>query len=159
MKRSALAFLIVLFCSFDLTATAPPEAPKPTIDVVSWLAGNWRLQRDGTVIDEQWMAPAGGGMIGMSRTVTDGEEDGFEFLQIRTTKEGLVYIARPSGQRETTFKLAMWSDRQVIFENPKHDFPQRISYTLNADGSLLAAIEGPRKGQKKRIEFLYQRVK
>jgi len=44
---------------------------------------------------------------------------------------------------------------EVVFENPQHDFPTRIIYRRNPDGSLLAAIEGDRGGQTKRIEYPY----
>jgi hypothetical protein len=47
-----------------------------------------------------------------------------------------------------------------VFENPQHDFPTKIVYGLQADGSLLAAIEGPgRDGKPRRVEYPYKRVK
>jgi hypothetical protein len=46
-----------------------------------------------------------------------------------------------------------------VFENPQHDFPQRISYTLKGDGKLTAAIAGSKNGKTRRVEFNYQRVK
>jgi hypothetical protein len=33
-------------------------------------------------------------------------------------------------------------DRRVVFENAKHDFPQRIVYWLDEKGALHARIEG-----------------
>ena len=40
-----------------------------------------------------------------------------------------------------------------MFENPNHDFPQKISYK-NEDGNLHAWIEGPGKdGNWKKIDF------
>jgi len=44
-----------------------------------------------------------------------------------------------------------------VFENPQHDFPQRISYKLNPDGTLLAAIDGTKAGKIRRVEFPYKR--
>ena len=32
--------------------------------------------------------------------------------------------------------------RKVVFENPEHDFPQRIIYQLDDDGNLAGRIEG-----------------
>ena len=51
------------------------------------------------------------------------------------------------------------SEREAVFENPQHDFPQRISYELKGDGTLLAAIEGTKNGKTRRVEFPYRPVK
>jgi hypothetical protein len=113
------------------------------------------------VIDEQWMAPSGGVMLGMARTVAKGKVQEHEFLQIREGPGGeLFYVALPSKQKEAAFKLITQSETETVFENKEHDFPQTIGYRLNADGSLLAWIEGPRPdGTTKRIEYAYQRAK
>ena len=95
-------------------------------------------------------------MIGMSRSVADGVTKEFEFLMIREGKDGqLEYVARPSGQATATFTAIRTSANEVVFENPQHDFPTRIIYRRNPDGSLLAAVEGDRGGQTKRIEYPY----
>ena len=47
----------------------------------------------------------------------------------------------------------------VVFENPQHDFPQRIIYRLEKDGSLLARIEGVNQGREKGINFPMKRAK
>ena len=126
----------------------------------TWLAGSWRMEKAGRVIEEQWMAPAGGVMLGMGRTVAKGKVVDYEFTQIRVGPGGeLFYIAQPSGQQVTTFKILSLSDNAVVFENKEHDFPQTVGYALQADGSLQAYIEGPAAdGTTKRIEFSYQRV-
>jgi hypothetical protein len=112
------------------------------------------------VVDEHWMAPAAGVMLGMSRTVMRGKAIEHEFLQIREGPGGaLYYVAMPSGQKEAAFQVKSLSATEAVFENLQHDFPQRISYALQPDGSLLAAIEGPgQNGQVRRVEFSYRRV-
>jgi len=49
------------------------------------------------------------------------------------------------------------SAREVTFENPTHDFPQRVNYRLENDGSLLASIEGLINGKKKTVQFAMRR--
>ncbi len=132
----------------------------PTVEDFAWLTGHWRLEKGGRVIDEQWMAPAGGVMLGMARTVKDGRVVEHEFVQLRAGADDIVaYRVSASGQPEVVFRLASLKDGKAVFENLQHDFPQRISYEQRPDGSLLAAIEGPgRDGQLKRIEYPYQRI-
>lgn len=102
------------------------------------------------------MQPRGGIMLGMSRTVVAGVAREFEFLFLRERDGEIHYVARPSGQLETVFRLVSSRGNEAVFENLDHDFPQRILYRLNPDGSLLAAIEGEVRGNLKRIEFPYQ---
>ena len=104
------------------------------------------------------MPPAGGMMLGTSQTVANGKTVEYEFVLLRADAAGDVhYVAKPSGQPEASFKLVKAGPREAVFENPTHDFPQRIVYTLQEDGTLLAAIEGERNGKARRVEFPYRR--
>ena len=49
------------------------------------------------------------------------------------------------------------SDRRVVFENPEHDFPQRILYWLDDDDMLHARIEGTEGGETHSMEWRYRR--
>ena len=133
-------------------------AQTADVSALSWMAGCWRQQSSGRIVDEVWMAPRGDGMLGMSRTVAKDRIVEHEFLQIRVQDGHLVYIARPSRQAEATFSATTAGPREVIFENPAHDFPQRIIYRLQPDGNLAARIEGTEKGQARGIDFPMLRV-
>ncbi len=167
MKRASARFLAIFGLLLLPTVLAGADekksgqaAPGAAVGKLAWLAGNWRMEKAGRVVDEQWMAPAAGVMLGMSRTVAKSKVIGHEFVQIREGPGGdLYYIARPSGQKEAAFRILALTDNEIVFENKEHDFPQKITYTLQADGSLLAAIEGTGKdGQIRRVEFAYRRV-
>jgi hypothetical protein len=139
--------------------TVPPApSGKPTVQILGWLAGHWASEEHGRTVTEIWMPPDGGTLLGMSRTVANGRTVEYEFLLVRQDSAGdIFYVARPSGQPEASFKLTRASGTEAIFENPQHDFPQRISYTLKPDGRLLAAIEGQKDGKTRRVEFQFQR--
>lgn len=128
------------------------QAPSG-LDRLNWIAGCWEGRTANRVYTEQWMKPAGGLMLGMSRTVTGDRTTAFEFLQIREDTAGVSYVSKPSGQTEASFKLVRQSDREVVFENPQHDFPQRIIYRLQPDGSLIARIEGKTNGNDRASDF------
>jgi len=104
------------------------------------------------------MKPEGGLMLGMSRTIVGGKATEFEFLQIRQQGTDIFYIAKPSGQAEASFKLIQNSKQEVVFENPAHDFPQRIIYRLLPDGSMTARIEGKMNGGERGIDFPMKRL-
>lgn len=157
MKSTVTVLLAVFSCIIGL---AQEQSPVATIERLAWLAGSWRQEKAGRVTDEQWMAPAGGVMLGMSRTVAKGKVVELGFLQIRAGPGGeLFYVAQPQRQKEAAFKAQAQTDTEVVFENREHDFPQVIGYRLNADGSLLAWLEGPRAdGTTRRVEFAYRRT-
>ncbi len=138
------ALIVAALCALQAAA------PRPTVERLAWLQGCWE-SRDGSVA-EQWMKPGGGSMLAMGRTTRDGRTVAYEFIRVWQDVDGAIYFtARPSGQPEASFKLVRATDREAVFENPEHDFPQRIIYRLADDGSLLAGIEG-KDGEKVRGE-------
>lgn len=141
-----------------LGAFAARQAPSP-ITRVAWLAGCWESQSASRTIDEQWMAPRGTSMLGMSRTVRGDSLVEHEVVVLRQEGARLVYEAHPSGQEPATFPAITVGDSSVVFENAAHDFPQRIGYAQHAPDSLVAWIEGARGGQTRRITFPYRRTR
>ena len=135
------------------------EEVVSTIDKLSWLKGCWGLNKDGREITEHWLGPSGKTMLGVSRTVADGKTVEFEFMQIRQLDNGeIVFIAKPSGQSEARFTLIKAGTAEMIFENPSHDFPQRVIYRLGENGLLLGRIEGVSNGKEKAADFPLQRI-
>ncbi len=141
-----------------LALAATPAVPSD-IDKLAFIGGCWALTRpNGTKIEELWLAPAGGTMIGMSRSVRDGKLREFEFMRIVPAADGkLQYVAIPSGQPEAAFPVKEIADNAVTFENPQHDFPQRILYRLVDKDTLVARIEGSFGGQARAADFPYKR--
>lgn len=139
-----------------LAAAAAPlsaQARSPS-DALRWLAGCWELRQGPRVTLEMWMPPAGGFMLGASRTTVNGQMRAFEQLRLAWQRDTLIYTALPSGQQETSFRTTIVSDSGFTVGNPAHDFPQRISYRKRGADSLVARIEGGTRG----IDFPMRRV-
>jgi hypothetical protein len=142
----------VLFLLLALASAAARTAAAQASDRVSrlgWLSGCWEQHTPRGVTTEMWSRSLGGMMIGASVSVRDGSARGFEHVRIREHGGRLQYTALPSGQRETTFTETVLSDSIVVFENPEHDFPQRLTYRRVGSDSLVARAEasgpqGPR---------------
>lgn len=128
------------------------------IEQVAWLEGCWEAGAADRSVEEQWMAPRGGSMIGMSRTVRAGSLAGYELVVIREDGDRLAYQAHPSGQAAAVFTSRIVTADSVVFENPEHDYPQRIGYRRAGEDGLTAWIEGMRAGEVRRGEFPYRRV-
>jgi hypothetical protein len=136
-------------------AAAAPAKPQASADLdkLAWLAGCWTSTDAARQVDEQWMKPLGGTMMGMSRTVVGGKTVDSEAVLIRQTGSAVDYVAKPARQSEASFRMVLLTATEVRFENLEHDFPQRIIYQLNPDGSLHARVEGTRDGKVRGIDF------
>lgn len=147
--------------SLTLLACTPPAHSTQSasgIERAAWLAGCWERGSGDRTTEEQWMAPRGDAMVGMNRSVRDGRMVAYELVIIRTDMTGLVYEAHPSGQAAAQFPAILVSDTALVFEDPEHDFPQRIGYGRVGTDSLAAWIEGDRGGETRRIAFPFRRV-
>jgi hypothetical protein len=136
------------------------RASEPSsIDDLKWLAGCWASVGGETGSGEQWTMPAGNTLFGVSRSVKAGKTVAHEFMQIRTNDAGEIeFIARPSGQTGATFVLKSLEENEVVFENPAHDFPQRIIYRLKSPRDLEARIEGQVSGVSRTVDFPLKRM-
>lgn len=66
----------------------------------------------------------------------------FEFLRIVTKEGRAVYVAQPGGVAPTEFTATRHTAEQIVFENPRHDFPKRITYERPGPDRLVASIDG-----------------
>ena len=98
-------------------------------------------------------------MLGVSRTVREGRTATFEFMQIRADGAGRVlYVAWPGGKEGTSFALVKVGEGEAVFENPAHDFPQRVIYRLRSGNRLAARIEGMQDGKPAGVDFPMRRA-
>ena len=155
MRKSLPAKLGVILLSAGVGA----QENSPEMWKLGFISGCWKGGDKVQILEEQWTRPAGQTMLGIGRTIKDGKTEFYEFLQIRERSDGIFYIAEPNGQKAVSFKLVKVNDSQAIFENPQHDFPQRIVYQKTIDGSLLATLEGTESGKAKLVEFAMKRVR
>ena len=139
-------------------APSPSAAQGAPLARLDWLAGCWERRAGTRLVEEQWMRPRGGTMLGMSRTVRGDSLVEFEHVRIADEQGTLVYHASPSGQRPASFRATSLADTAVIFENPAHDFPQRVIYRRASPDSVIARVEGTRNGTVRGIDFPYRRV-
>lgn len=161
--RLSLALLTAWTVLIPLTGPASPmpeaaEGPAHDIRRLIWLAGCWERQGAERHTIEQWTAPRGGMMLGLNQTTARGRTIAWEYLRIASEDGRLVLTALPSGQTEAAFDATELSDTLVSFTNPDHDFPQTISYRLQADGTLLGRAEGVEDGKTRGVDFPFTAI-
>ncbi|MBK9061916.1 MAG: hypothetical protein IPL89_01750 [Acidobacteria bacterium] len=148
---------MLVLCAVVNALPAAAEGPAARLEQLAFMAGSWSAPSGGAEVEEVWLAPKGGLMLGLGRTVKDGKAIEFEFLRIEQQGETLVYLASPGGKPATPFPLAAIDATSAAFESAL-EFPRRISYRKNPDGTLTARIEGTRGGKPAAREWIWKPV-
>lgn len=145
--------LVVLGAGLALGSSAVTAAPAR----FDWLAAHWCGGTEERGLEEVWLPEAGGALLGMSRTLSQGGMASFEYMRLVPAGKAAGLHVQPNGVAPTTFVIADHGENWVVFENPQHDFPNRIEY--RRDGAeLKASISGPGEdGKTLRIPFDYRR--
>ena len=154
----ALATLLAACCPKRRATFATPVDLQPdgTLSEVMWLSGTW-VTTDG-LTEEHWSVPRGGTMMGYSRSAGGGRRVHYEHLRIDSNDGVLTYFADPVGQAPTAFTLRESNDQGLVFENPQHDYPQRIVYRWVSAGQLTVHLSGVEDGTAKEHELEMWRV-
>jgi hypothetical protein len=157
MSRNAFPVSILAVALVGALSPSLDAQMRP-LDAVQWLSGCWERASGDRRTVERWYPPAQGEMRGGSRSFSGSTETGGERLRIYASDGTLVYAAHPSTQEPTEFRAATVTPVEIVFENPAHDFPQRIVYRKQGTDSLLARIEGDRAGRRQPVTFAFRRI-
>jgi hypothetical protein len=156
MRAFILGVVIGVFGVCVADSALDPQQEKPGLAALDWMAGYWVGVEHGIRMEELWLRPAGGVMLGLHRDIDSAGLAWFEYLRIETTESGIAYVASPQGRGPAVFPLKEAVRGRAVFENLEHDFPQRIMYSLEDDG-LHARIEGLEDGKMKAREWVWKK--
>ncbi len=147
-------FLMFYSCNNDSKNTQMELKMKQ----LHWLVGEWQRtnEKPERTTIELWELQDNGNLKGVGLT-TEGDELVFkEELTLQLEGEKIQYIADvPDNLQLTAFLLTESSDDKMVFENPEHDFPKKISYERLTDDTMKAVVSG----NEKEIVFEFKRLK
>ena len=142
------------------TAEAPP-VQESRLAKIKWILGSWQMNSEYGTATEDWHEINADEWNGAGFFIDKKGDTLFsEGLRLASQNDTLWYLPTVPGQndgKEVRFREAKLSDSEVVFENPAHDFPQRIVYHKTSDTSILAYIEGKDKGKDRKEEFHFIR--
>jgi len=146
MRRLLLVGLALLTTGTGSTPAMP-----------GWLAGCWSEQKGRNWTEECWTSPRGGNMMGSGRSGRGDEMRSWETMQIERGPDGkLVFYGSPKGASRVGFVEVSSGSREIVFANPRHDYPQRIRYwregmDLAAETSLMDGSKALRWHYKRQL--------
>jgi hypothetical protein len=141
-----------------VTLASPLSAQGRTLVDLHWLAGCWERARPTSRMVELWTPAVNNVMTGTSYSVTDTSQRELEQLRLFARGDTLIYEAHPSSQMMNEFKSTKITAQEIVFEDPEHDFPQKITYRRSGADSLYAVTEGDRAGRAQPITFAFKRA-
>ncbi|KXK42791.1 MAG: hypothetical protein UZ05_CHB002002905 [Chlorobi bacterium OLB5] len=145
--------LILIFIIMSKTAFSQNNADMQKL---LWIVDKWVSQSETSTSYEHWEKTNETLYTGGSETIKNGDTVFAEKLKIELIEGKVYYIADVAhNPAPVKFLLTEVNENSAIFENPEHDFPQKITY-INENGILHAVIEGPGKdGKTKKSGFFY----
>lgn len=157
IQKSALLLcgaMLLHACLFSKKTTTHPH----DLAALEWLVGNWNRvnNKPDRTARESWEKISAMEWKGLGVSLKNGVKTFEEQLKLVRDADGLYYEALvPENKSWVRFKLTEYSNHHFICENPTHDFPKKIAYTLKADGQLDVVISGDGKSQ----QFVFERAK
>ena len=141
-------------------AVARGGAPQAlTIQRVEWLQGCWQLASPQRIVEEHWMGPRAGTMLGMGRTVRGETLVEYESVLIREQEGRLAYEAHPSGQPAARFVASRATETEVTSRIPSTTIRSvSVIHETGLTCADRAGLTARTKGQPKRVEFPYHRA-
>jgi dolichyl-phosphate-mannose--protein O-mannosyl transferase len=127
MKKLAVFILLLL------PHTAANAASCSTLDAINWLLGQWQYTSSAMRFDETWTAVSADTYEGSGTTtvLNSGEINNYEALRLVAMANDIYYLAKVKNNTlPIAFKLTQCAENIAVFENPQHDFPQKIVYRL-----------------------------
>ena len=164
MKSTVILIAATVALLLAVGIVCGDEKVKVDADATSfeWLPGIWVMDRPDWMTVETWGKDTNWVYNGVGVTIRTGGKVSMEKMWIQQTKDGgMEFVADvPHNKEKVSFKLISGGDSSMkfVFENPAHDFPQRVVYQLKADGdSLYARVEGMMNGKLEGEDFAYKR--
>jgi hypothetical protein len=129
---------------------------KEKIKTANWLLGKWENKSVDGRLSENWKHLNDSTFQAESFFIKEKDTLHFEKITLQQNGENLIYSATVKGQnndKPVSFKMTSETDKKLVFENPKHDYPQKITYTLINKDSLVAEISGIQLGKPSSEKF------
>jgi len=120
------------------------------LEKMNWLIGNWENKMPEGLLTETWKKDNDSTFSGNSYFINSKDTVHFESIKLYQKADSLIYSATVVGQNNNEpvqFNQTSATETEFTFENPKHDYPQKIVYKKVNDNSLVATISGMQQGK------------
>lgn len=160
---SLIALLTIAACNnAGNTQAAVNAADYTRLEKANWLVGAWENKSNEGNATEIWKKENDSTLTGISYFVVGKDTVSTEQIRLHQSAKDVFYVPTipdQNGGLPVEFKLTGSDNNSLVFENPSHDFPQKITYTRITNDSMIAEISGKQQGKEKAMQFPMKKVK
>jgi hypothetical protein len=166
-KTITFLILITIFISCkksdsDSGSDESDKNEKDKIKTAHWLLGQWEAQSGGGTLTEIWKKANDSTYNGQAYFMKGTDTIHNEKILLQQVEDQLSYNTAIKGQNDdepVSFILTDRNETQLLFENIKHNYPQKISYTRISKDSLVTEISGMQSGKLSSEKYIMLRTK
>ena len=164
--KTNTTFTLLLFC-LSFYSCKKQSAPEYSSDAVlndyselkkaSWFLGNWENISDEGNLTEKWVVKNDSTYYAETYFIKGKDTLFSEKVDLIQRGDKLFYIPTVTNQNDNNgieFVLTSADSNEIIFENPTHDYPKKITYKLINNDSINAQISGNGKSE----DFSFKRA-
>lgn len=163
MNRLTIAALVTALVSASTFAQVPPVPDTPSKGSVSqaaWLTGCWTASsaRDGATINETWLAPRGGTMMGTGITYVGERTVTWEAMRMYNDGESVKLWLRPAGRADVTMTLDTIGDKFFAFSVKEGEVTTRLRYEQKSESEITATLRFEQGESRRGADFGFTRT-
>jgi Domain of unknown function (DUF6265)/Outer membrane protein beta-barrel domain len=160
MKVSAIIALLLVV--LPKLSNAQIDDPEATFNDLKAIEGLWFMPDERGDRLEVWTIQDDSTLLGKDLRIKadDGDTVLLETMILTLRDTNIVYGVKARGQnanKMVEFKLTEAYGNEFLFENPKHDDPQKIRYLLLGNREMQVTTEGKRNNRPVTNEFVFER--
>lgn len=121
-----------------------------------WLLGKWENKSDDGNLLEIWKKANDSLFIGESYFIKEKDTLHSEKIELQQRGENLVYVSTIKGQnndKPVTFNRNIEIEKQLVFENPKNEYPRKIVYKPIAKDRIFIEVSGIQQDKPSSIQY------
>ena len=158
MKSCPLIFVLIIL----LSAFIQPADNKKIFKQLCTLEGSWIMKTSKGFVGEEWGKVSDKHLQNRGFIIKGVDTIVTETVALQHRENGIFYTSTVNGQNNqqpVSFTLTSANKGVFIFENPTHDYPERITYQLVSRDSLYAWIDGGKDQPENKTSFSYARAR
>jgi hypothetical protein len=157
MKKIAVVLILIA------TLTSCKKSKEVSKIVGSdWLLGKWENKSDEGNLLETWTKVNDSLFLGESYFIKEKDTLHSEKMELQQKGENLLYVSTIKGQnndKPITFNHNIEIEKQLVFENPKNEYPRKIVYKPIAKDRIFIEVSGIQQGKPSSEKYSLKKTK
>lgn len=163
MRYQNFLFPILILTTLGGCIETPVEEEKPARFPLERLAGKWEDVNRDNKFYEEWIVANDSLLVGKGYVMMAIDTVFIENLRIYKEAQGTFYEVHLSSNQlkepeVVVFKMTHSDETDIVFENPKHDFPKKITYRMISNTEMRVFLNGMENGTFGETRFSFVRT-